>query len=72
MVLVKLKALYSVLRKDETSESISGELIEYMIDPSPIQRLNRAIDLYLPPIVRIPIDMMSEAHDNIQNLLTYA
>jgi len=69
-ILLRLNNLYDIVRPEV---QLDEETLEYMIDADPVQRLNRAIDTYLPAVTRIPVDEnMDKFHENIHILLKAA
>ncbi|MFH1877333.1 MAG: HEAT repeat domain-containing protein [Candidatus Omnitrophota bacterium] len=60
-LLKKIAALYRVVREGVT---ISEQTIEYMLDNNPAQRMNRAIELFLPPITRLSTESLKELYKN--------
>jgi hypothetical protein len=61
-ILVKLNELYGILRIHDGAGPVTVKVLEYMIDEVSTHRLNRAIDLYLPAIDRVSVDMLKELH----------
>jgi len=68
-ILVKLNGLYSACKNGIT---LTEKTLDYMIDENSRQRLNRAIELSLPPIVREAVKKLKESHDNVQFFLQAA
>jgi pimeloyl-ACP methyl ester carboxylesterase/GNAT superfamily N-acetyltransferase len=67
-VLPRLNRLYGVFSNIELHEA---DLI-YMIDPSPVHRLRMAIDMSIPDIVKMPLDLLPSLHEAVQTCLCYA
>ena len=62
-VLSRLNDLYGVIRKDIT---LTEKTLDRMIDHKSVHRLNRAIELAIPPITRMPVNMLKDLHEAIQ------
>lgn len=68
-VTAALNALYKRVR---SGVSLSTDTLEHMIDEHSIHRLNRAIELYLPPIARMLVAELKALHEAEQLLLQFA
>ena len=62
-VLSRLNDLYGAIRKDVT---LTEKTLDRMIDHRSVHRLNRAIELAIPPITRVPVNMLKDLHEAIQ------
>ena len=62
----RLQSLYSVFRKDV---KLTENTLDNMIYPDSAVRMNLAIRLSLPPIVRLPLKQIQKFHESIQLLL---
>jgi len=69
-ILAKLQSLYDVFFDGEVM--ITDKTLDRMIDDSPEVRLNLAISLALPPLVRIASKYIQNCHNEIQLLLQAA
>ncbi|MFH1665870.1 MAG: hypothetical protein ABIA77_06980 [Candidatus Omnitrophota bacterium] len=66
-ILIKLNDLYKAIRK---GVQITEYVLMKMIDHDELaHRLERAIDLYLPPITRMPVKKLQHLHESIRQAL---
>ena len=66
-VLEKIRDLYKIIRPE--INNITLKTIENMIDTSRVQRLNRAIEFYLPQMGRVDINNIVKYYDLIKEVL---
>ncbi|MFH1664635.1 MAG: hypothetical protein ABIA77_00605 [Candidatus Omnitrophota bacterium] len=68
-IIGKMYDLYKVFRGDT---DITEDTLRYMTHPASRVRLNRAIELALPPIIRMAVGSLKEYHGYIQSFLQAA
>ncbi|MDP8298788.1 MAG: GNAT family N-acetyltransferase, partial [Candidatus Tantalella remota] len=68
-ILKSMQGIYSLFRDDV---DLTMDDLDDMIDSSQAVRMNLAISLFLPPVVRMVVEKLHDLHDGIQLLLQAA
>ncbi|MDD4956121.1 MAG: metallophosphoesterase [Candidatus Omnitrophica bacterium] len=68
-IVSKLKSLYLEARGED---KLTDEIVGYLISQDGVQRLNRALEWFLPPVGMVNINALTELHEHIQEFLKAA